>query len=222
MNIFQIIVDVIMVLIIALLVILGIKRGLAKSFFKSTKIIFVILVTLLIGSLVVSLCQNLFVKNMFEGTISNRLVSYAEQSEGEFNFETVKEGIPAIVRNLVPMDEIEQKFSTLSGDKTENARVIGEQIEKIVIDVVSNVIGYVLAFIISFIICSIAIAIIVKVFELPVINWLNRLGGVFWGVANAYLTTSFLVCIIALIFGNDFVNGTVITKIIYYLGLFTF
>ena len=38
MNLFQIIVDVVMVLIIALLVILGIKRGLVKSFFRSTKI----------------------------------------------------------------------------------------------------------------------------------------------------------------------------------------
>ena len=152
MNIYQIIVDVVMVLIIALLVILGIKRGLAKSFFKSTKIIFVILVTVLIGSLMVSLCQNLFVENMFEGTITDKLVSYAEQSNGEFSFETVKEGIPAVVRNLVPMDEIEQKFLTLSGGKTENARLIGEQIEKILIDVASNVIGYVLAFIFSFII----------------------------------------------------------------------
>ncbi len=222
MNMLQIIVDVIMALIIAFLVFLGVKRGFAKSFFKSTKIVFVILVTILIGSLIVSLCQNLFVNAMFEGKISDKLVSYTEQSEGEFDFEKVKEGIPAIIRNIVPMDEIEQQFSTLSGDEISKAREIGTQIEKIVINIVSNVTGYVIAFILSFIICSIAIAIIERVFELPVINWLNRLGGVFWGVANAYLTTSFIVCVIALIFGNDFVNGTIVTKAIYYIGLFTF
>ncbi len=222
MTTLQIIADVIVGLIIALMVFLGVKRGFVKSFFKSTKIFFVILVTILIGSLVVSLCQNLFVNSWFEGTVSDKLVERAESLEGELDFAWVKESVPVVFANLVSMDELEKDFSSLSGNKTEIAREIGEKIEDAVIDVVSNVIGYVLAFVLSFIICTVAILIIQKVWEMPVLGWLNHLAGVLWGIASAYLWTSVAVCIIAWIFGNDFVEGTLITNLIYKIGLFTF
>ena len=222
MDFFQIIIDVIMVLIIALLVILGIKRGFVKSFFRSTKIVFVILVTVLIGAVFVSLCQNMFVNDMFEGKISDKLVAKAEKDSSNFGVEQISDELPTILINIIPMDEIESDLATMSGNVTEKAKMIGEKIEGTLISLVSNVFGYAIAFVVSFIICSVGIVILEKIFSLPVLSWLNRFGGVIWGFANAYLTTSFIVCIVALIFGNDFVNGTVVTKIIYYFGLFTF
>lgn len=222
MDSLQIIVDVIMALVFALMVFLGIKRGFVKSFFKSTKIFFVIIVTILIGSLVVSLCQNLFVNGMFEGKISSILVEKAQESGESFDFASIKDGIPAILRNIVPMDELEQHFSTLSGSSVDVARAMGEKIEALVIDVVSNVIGYILAFVISFILCTIVIFIIEKIWELPVLGWINTLGGVIWGLASAYLTTSILALAVAFIFGDSFVDGTVLTKILYNIGLFSF
>ena len=218
----NIIVDVIIALIIAFTVFLGVKRGLVKSFFKSTKIFFVILVTILIGSFVVTLCQNLFVNSWIEGTVSDVLVENAEAAEGAFDFETFKNGIPSMVSNLLPMEELKNDFETLSGNKTEIARAIGEKIEDVIISIVSNAIGYVLAFVLSFIICTIAILIIEKIWEMPVLGWLNHLAGVLWGVASAYLLVSVLVCIIAVLLGNDFINSTVLTKLIYNIGLFTF
>ena len=222
MNIFQIIIDVIMLLIISLLVSLGTKRGFVKSFFRSTKIVFVILITVLIGSLFVSLCENMFVGEIFEGKISEKLVIRAEKDFENFGIEQIKDELPPIVRNIIPMNEIENHFSTLSGNNVEKARAIGERIEKTATSIVSNVLGYVISFVVSFIICSIGIIVLEKIFSLPVLSGLNRLGGIFWGIANAYLTTSFIVCIVALIFGSDFVNGTIVTKTIYYFGLFTF
>ena len=222
MNGLQITVDIVMALIIVLMIALGIKRGLVKSFFKSTKLIFVILVTLLIGSLIVSLCQSLFVNSWFEGTISERFVEKQMQTSNVVDFDDLQGEIPAIYKNLLPMEELEKDFDSLSGNTFDAAKTIGEKMEDMLSTVVSNVIGYVIAFIISFIFCTIAIIIIDKIFTLPVLDWLNRVGGVFWGLANAYLTTSVLVCIVALIFGNDFVNGTIITKAIHYIGLFTF
>jgi uncharacterized membrane protein required for colicin V production len=222
MTTLQIISDVVVGLIIALMVFLGVKRGFVKSFFKSTKIFFVILVTILIGSLIASLCQNLFVNSWFEGTVSEKLVEKAESIEGEIDFAWVKESVPSAFANLVPMDELEKEFSSLSGNKTEIAREIGKKIEGAAIDVVSNVIGYVLAFVLSFIICTVAILIIQKVWEMPVLNWLNHLAGVLWGIATAYLWASVAVCIIALIFGNEFIEGTFVTNVLYKIGLFTF
>ncbi len=221
MDALKIIIDIVMALIIVLLVILGIKRGLVKSFFRSTKIVFVILLTLLIGSLVVTLCQNLFVNGMFEGKVTEKLISAAQESNGNFNFESVKDETPSIIANIVPMDKMEQHFDSLSGSDTEKASAIGGVIEDALISVVSNVLGYILAFILSFIICSIAIFALEKFFELPVLSWLNHLGGVFWGLANAYLVTSLAVCVVALIFGNEFIEETMLTKIIYNFGLFT-
>ena len=218
----QIIIDLVMALIIGLLVFLGIKRGLVKSFFKTTKIIFVILITMIIGSLIVGVCQNAFVNDMFEGKISEKLVAKAESDAANFGVEQINDELPAIVKNIIPMSEIEEYFEKLPGNSVEKAMAIGEVIEDALISVVSNVVGYMISFAIAFAICTVAIFVIDKIFTLPMLNWLNRIGGVFWGVANAYLTTSFLVCVVALIFGNDFVNSTFITKFIYYIGLFTF
>ena len=222
MGLLEIIIDVVIVALVALLVFLGVKRGFVKSFFKSTKIFFVILVTILIGSLVASLCQNLFVNDWFDGKVSEVLIQKVENIDGEITFESLTSGIPYLAKKLAPMDEIEGYFNTLSGNKLEIAKEVGEKIENTVIQVVSNVIGYVLAFIVSFIICSIVILIIEKVWELPVLGWLNHAAGVLWGVANAYLVTSFVVCIVALVFGNAFIEGTVVARIIYKIGLFTF
>ncbi|MBO5714817.1 MAG: CvpA family protein [Clostridia bacterium] len=222
MGVLKIIVDVIVVALVALLVFLGVKRGFVKSFFKSTKIFFVILVTILIGSLVVSLCQNWFVDGWFDGKVSGALVEKAQKIDGELTFEALTESVPALAKKIVPMGEIEEYFNTLSGNKVDIANQIGTKIEDIAIKVVSNVIGYVLAFVLSFVICTIAILIIEKVWELPVLGWLNHAAGVLWGVANAYLVTSFVVCIVALIFGNAFIEGTVVARIIYKIGLFTF
>ena len=222
MEILKIIIDIIIVMICVFSVFLGIRRGFVKSFFKSTKLLLVILVTMIIGSLVVSLCANSFVGGMIEGKISDKLVLRAEQSGAEFNFEMLEESIPEVVKNIVPMQEIEQHFVASSGNNVEVARSTGEKIEEVLIAIASNVIGYILAFIIAFIICSFAIWLIEKFFEFPVLNWVNHLAGVFWGIASAYLVSSFIACVVALILGNEFVNGTLITRIIYNIGLFSF
>lgn len=221
MNIFQIILEVLMLAVIAISLILGIKRGGAKSFFKSTKLIIVILVTLLIGSMVVTLCQNWFVEKMFEGKTVAKLVERAE-SNGDLTFETVRSEVPEILQNLVPMEQIEQQFNTLSGNGVDKARAIGEAIENVLINVVSNVIGYVLAFIIAFILCTVIIFIIEKLVEIPMLKWVNRIAGVLYGVVSAYFTTSTIAVVVAILFGNDFIDGTIITKFIYNIGLFTF
>lgn len=222
MDFYQIIIDVIMALIIAILVILGIKRGFVKSFFKSTKIIFVILITVLIGSFVVSLCQEMFVGKMIEGRIGDKLVARAERETVSFGVDQMNEELPSIVKKILPMNEIEEYLINHSGSSSERARAIGNKIEESLVILISNILGYMIAFVISFFICSIAIFLLEKIFELPVLGWLNRVGGLFWGVANAYLVTSFLVCVVVLIFGSDFVNETFITKLIYNFGLFTF
>ena len=164
----------------------------------------------------------MFVNDMFEGKIGDKLVARAQQDAVNFGMEQINDELPPMVKNLIPMNEVEDHFYSLSGTNTEKARAIGSEIEHSIISIVSNVFGYLIAFVFSFVICTIAIFLLDKFFELPAFGWLNRIGGVFWGAANAYLTASFLVCVIALIFGNDFVNGTIVTKIIYYFGLFTF
>ena len=75
MGAWKIIVDIVISLIIAILVFLGVKKGIVKSFFKTSKIFFVILVTILIGSFVTSLCQNLFLNDMFEEGLINKAFS---------------------------------------------------------------------------------------------------------------------------------------------------
>ena len=221
MKILQIISDVLLVLIMALSVFWGIKRGFVKSFFKSIKLILVILVTIIIGSMVASVCQNTFVDGMIEGKISNKLVAQAQQGE-ELDFETIKNGVPGIVKNIVPMDEIEEYHAGLSGDNVEVAQAVGEKIENVLISIISNVVGYVLAFIISFILCTVLIFLLDKFFELPVLNGLNRIAGIIWGVACGYLSASTIAWIIALAFGRGFVNGTVVTDFVYNIGLFSF
>ena len=222
MGTLKIVIDVILALIIAFLVFLGVKRGLVKSFFKSTKIFFVILITILIGSFLAGACKVAFIDDAFDGVIADGMVEYAEKLEGKFDANSLEESIPTFVQNIVSMEEIRAYSETLSGDNTEVARAVGEKIENSVINIVANVTGYVMAFVISFIFCTIAIKIIEKFWELPTLGWINHLSGILWGVANSYIVTSFLVCIVALAFGSEFIDKTALAKLIYKIGLFTF
>ena len=221
MGALKIIIDVILALVIAVLVFLGVKRGFVKSFFKTTKLFFVILLTILIGSFAVGICRDMIIEPAFTGQITDRLVAYAEQSDGEFNVEAVNKNVPAFVQKLISMREVEESIPTISGNDTDVARAIGVQIEGMVIDLTSNITGYVIAFVLSFIFCTIAIKIIEKFWELPTLGWINHLSGILWGVANSYLVTSFIVCIVALVFGVEFIEGTALTQLIYKIGLFT-
>ncbi len=221
MSTWQVIVDIGMVAAIALIIFISIKRGFIKSFFKSTKLLIVIIITALIGSLFVGVFEKHVVSGFVEGKITNVLVQTAEGHSGTLDFDKLLDSIPSVAKNLIPVEKLETYFNSLTGSNVEIATKVGEKIEGIAINIMSKFLAYIATFVAVFILVSIAIIFLEKIGELPILSSFNRLFGCVWGIGYAYMFASIAVFVVLLIFGNDFIEETYITRFIYRLGLFT-
>lgn len=221
MNIGQIIADLLMIALAVLVICVNVKKGFIKSFFASTRIIIVVLLTILLGSSLTGFCQELFVEDMVEGKISSALVERAQQSGESLDVDSLLSGIPEPFSGLLPTDTVRGYFEETEAQGVEAAREVGLRIEDSLIGVISSVASYVIVFIIAFLLCTVGVWLLDKLFKLPVLNGINKTLGFVLGAFNAYFYLSALVCLAVLILGGDFVEGTVITKIIWRIGLFT-
>ena len=211
----------VLVAIMVLMIVIGIKRGFVRSFFKCTKMLIVIILTSIVGAFLTGICQEAFVNDMFEGKISTFIVDKALESEGEIDLDSLIEQLPPIAKSVVSMSMIQEYFDSTDGSTLEIAKKVGAKVERLVIRAVSKMAAYIIAFIATFIVCSIIILIIEKFCELPIISGVNKLLGLIWGLSGAYITVSVLVFFLSLFAGMDFIEGTIVSRLIYKIGLFT-
>lgn len=221
MNIGQILADLLMIAVAVLIICVNVKRGFIKSFFSSTRIILVVLITILLGASLTNVCRDLFVADMIEGKISDALVQKAEESGEQFDLDALLEGIPEPFSGLLPTDTVRGYLEESEAEGVEAAREVGENIENKLIGVISSVASYVAVCILAFLFCTVGAWLLDKIFKLPVLKQINKALGFVLGAFNAYFYLSALACLAVIMLGGDFVEGTLLTKIIWRIGLFT-
>lgn len=221
MNIGQILADLLMIAVAVLIICVNVKRGFIKSFFSSTRIILVVLITILLGASLTNVFRDLFVADMIEGKISDALVQKAEESGEQFDLDALLEGIPEPFSGLLPTDTVRGYLEESEAEGVEAAREVGENIENKLIGVISSVVSYVAVFILAFLFCTVGAWLLDKIFKLPVLKQINKALGFVLGAFNAYFYLSALACLAVIMLGGDFVEGTLLTKIIWRIGLFT-
>jgi uncharacterized membrane protein required for colicin V production len=221
MNKWQILLDILMCLSLAGFVFLGIKQGFIKSFFQYTKLTIVIIITMLLGAYLVGFCQEQFVAPRLEDKVSAVLVEKAESAGDSLKYEDLTSGLPSIVKKVLNARVFKSYFESLKGSAVEVADKLGEKIENVAISVISKIMAYFITFVLAYVLCTILIIFIERIFELPVLNGLNKILGSVWGLSHAYVFLSFAACVAMFLFGSDFVEGTIVTRLIYKIGLFT-
>lgn len=221
MNAIQIILDILMIAIIVCIISVTVKKGFIRSFFKSARILIVILITALIGTCLSGVFSDMFVADMFEGRVSEVLVEAAKGSADGLDVSSVMDNLPFPLNNIVSSEQVELYLSSSSENAVELAESVGSQVEETLIATVSDIISYIAIFLISFVVCTVAIIVLDGIFKLPVLNMINKAMGCLLGASYAYLFVSVAVCLASLIFGVDTIGGTLVTKIIYQIGLFT-
>ncbi len=221
MNKWQILLDILMCLSLAGFVFLGIKQGFIKSFFQYTKLTIVIIITILLGSYLIGFCQERFVAPRLEDKVSDVLVQKAESAGDSLKYEDLTSGLPSIVKKVLNARVFKNYFESLKGSAVEVADKLGEKIENVAISVISKIMAYFITFVLAYVLCTILIIFIERIFELPVLNGVNKFLGSIWGISHAYVFLSFAACVAMFLFGSDFVEGTLVTRLIYKIGLFT-
>ena len=221
MNKWQILLDILMCLSLAGFVFLGIKQGFIKSFFQYTKLTIVIVLTVLLGSYLVGFCEEKLVAPRIEDKVSAALVQRAESAGDSLKYEDLTAGLPSIVKRVLNSGTFKNYFESLTGSATEVADKLGEKIENVAISILSKILAYFITFVLAYVLCTILIIFIERIFELPVLNGVNKILGSIWGLSHAYVFLSFAACVAMLLFGSDFVEGTIVTRLIYKIGLFT-
>lgn len=221
MNKWQILLDILMCLSLAGFVFLGIKQGFIKSFFQYTKLTIVIIITMLLGAYLVGFCQEQFVAPRIEDKVSAVLVEKADSAGDSLKYEDLTSGLSSIVKKVLNAQVFKSYFDSLKGSAVEVADKLGEKIENVAISVISKIMAYFITFVLAYVLCTILIIFIERIFELPVLNGVNKILGSVWGLSHAYVFLSFAACVAMLLFGSDFVEGTIVTRLIYKIGLFT-
>ena len=217
----KILLDVILLALAIFIVVRAVKRGFVGSVFKLSKILIVLLVTVLLGSMVANLCAEWFVGGWFDGKFSSQFAEKVAQDSGGANVDSLIDSIPVFLRNILPVDSLNEQFASFKGEATELAASLGEKVEQLLTSVVSSIIGYVLTFILAFILFSIVAWILEKFVELPVLKQVNTVLGFLWGIAYSYLFVSIAVCVIGFFVDEAFINSTYVFKFLYNCGLFT-
>ena len=220
-NIWQIVLDVVVFAVVAFIVATAIKQGFVKSLFKCTKMIIVVLLTAIFGSYLAGFCSEHIVSRVIDGRVTDVLVAKAEQGKEIADFDDLTKEVPSIIKKITPMQKVEEYFNSLSGTEVEKATMLGNKIEDVSIGILSRVLSYILSFVAIFLFCSVAMFLVEKFFEFPILNTINKIAGCIWGLSSAYIVVSIGLFFVALIFGNDFIDGTYLTKFFYRFGLFT-
>ncbi len=221
MNKWQILLDILMCLSLGGFVLLGIKQGFIKSFFQYTKLTIVIIITMLLGAYLVGFCQEQFVAPRLEDKVSAVLVEKAESAGDSLKYEDLTSGLPSIVKKVLNARVFKSYFESLKGSAVEVADKLGEKIENVAISVISKIMAYFITFVLAYVLCTILIIFIERIFDLPVLNGVNKFLGSIWGISHAYVFLSFAACFAMFLFGSDFIEGTIVTRLIYKIGLFT-
>lgn len=221
MTKWQIALDIFMCLSSAAFIFFAVKQGFIKSFFRSTKMLIVIIITLALGSFLVGVCSQHVVEPMIDGKVSAILVNKAEAYGSDLTFEALTEDVPGIVKKVVPMSKIEAQFDRLTGSATDIADSLGGKIEGVAISLISKIMAYFGTFVCAYIGCTIGVKLLEKSSKLPVIKGFDKVLGFIWGATHAYVFVSLAVCAVVFVMGGDYVEGTVITRLVYKFGLFT-
>ncbi len=216
----SLILDIITFAICAIIVFIACKRGFVKSFFKFSKVILSILTTYLLRDFAAGICEKLFVKGWFEGTISGSLVDKV-RSEGATSFDSLFDSLGA-AKGFVPRDELQSTYEAAALGSAEDAAFeLGTKIEGSLISMLSMIIGCVLMFVISLIVFAILAKILEKVVKLPALKQLDKFLGFLWGLAYAYVLLGMLTSISSIFIDPSLIENTVIFKFFYEHGLFT-
>ncbi len=221
MNKWQILLDIGMALVIAAIVFAAVKQGFVKSFFKYMKMTIVIILTMIIGANLIGACETYIVADRLDGKVSDALVQRVESSGEDISFDSLADYIPEAVKRFIPTSKLEKYFDSLSGSSVEIAQKLGTKIESVASELLAKIIAYFGTFVIVYILCSIGVAVLEKFCEIPVFKGINKFMGFIWGLSHAYVCVSTLVCLVLIVFSNDFIEGTFLTRLIYKFGLFT-
>ncbi len=208
------ILDIIIVAFVLLFMVIGIKRGIAKSLFGIICIAVAGILAYFAGKFLAEYVYNTFILNPINDSIKasfeSASVSSGKVSEGIFDC------IPGVLTSLLGSLGITQKG--FAGSINSASHLTEKAVLAAVDDVISPVIitfisvGFIiLLYIIFWLILRLAVGRkLLKLFELPIIKWVNALLGGILGLGEGILLLFLAIIVIRL--AAYFSTGTVIPK----------
>lgn len=199
------ILDIVLIIILLISAFIGYKKGLVG-------------VVLSIVSLILSIILAVFL----QGTVANYL--YSETGVGTMIESSIKTTIETELENRLntEVEENENKFIDMFFEPEELATtVVDESANKITMFILKGI-SFVGIFILVFIICYILRMILNIVFKLPILNSINKVGGVSLNVLKTVFKIWILLAIIYFVSFvplvdtiNNFIDSSVVTKFLY-------
>lgn len=221
------ILDIILVAIVTLLVIIGIKRGIARTLLNLLSVVVSAALAYVTSKIVASWVYTNFISTSVTQSVSDT-VSNSAQSADIISQETI-DNLPDFIKSILQTLGIVPETISGSASKAaaDSSNAIAQTVDDTIAPVVTSILSaifLVVLFIIFLLICKLIARKLVKFFDLPVLNVINRLLGgtlgLIEGVALCYI--AILICRIILPFSSqpfippEMIEQSVIFKTVYY------
>lgn len=221
------ILDIILIAIAAVLVIIGIRRGIARTLLNLLSVAVSGVLAYFVSKIAANWVYSSYISQTVTKSVTDTVSGSARNAE-IISQEAIDQ-LPEFIKALLRAFGIQPDSFAGSAAKaaTESSGAIAQTVDNTIAPVVTavlSVLSFVLLFVILLIVCKFISRKLVHVFELPVINSLNRLlGGVLGlleGAAICYI--GILVCRIILplsaqpIITPEMIDASVVFKAMYY------
>ena len=198
------IVDIVIAAIIVFSVVKGIRKGLVKTAFSCLTLVGAILIAYFFGTSVGSYLQTTKpYEKVYEasyGAISERLEETARQGldEASASLEGISDsGLGKTLERLgLDTDELLDKYTDTLLKGTENAKVkFAEDAAGWILSCLANAVGILVTFLAALIALKLLSFLFDKLFSLPVLSFVNKLGGLVIGLVLGILLV-YILCMI--------------------------
>ena len=221
------ILDIIMIAIVALFLFIGLRRGIAKTLYGLASIVLSGILAYFSGRFFANLLyKNLIYKSISEG-VTNAVSNTAHSSESVA--QGVLDGIPDFFSGILSMFGISGKTLSTSIDVKSSSEAITSSINSVVAPIIVSVFSalfIIVLFLIFLLLFKLLGRHILRLFELPVIRWINAfLGGVF-GLGEGIVLVFAAIIVLRMVLPlcehpfitNDMINSSYLFKTIYNSG----
>ena len=224
------ILDIIVLVIIIALTVLGMSRGAFKTLFNLIGVVLAIILSFIFGNI----ASNWIYVTFFKPNIINSFNATIEQEGAVKAVESIVNSIPDYIYNALSGSGV-TKESLLADTKAvaDNAQAsVANSLEKVISPVITAIISFfviIVLFILLMVLIKFFVRILNTVFQLPLLHTINRMFGLFLGLAEGLAVVYLLVMLAKIIMpymGDEFfinyslINESMIFKWFFQLKLF--
>ncbi len=176
-------------------------RGFFESVFRFGRYIAALLMSWFWGPVLSRFLYEKWIFGWISEPLSEKISAFLANTVGSVDVEGLIESLPVLVRRFVDAEAMETKYGNTLASLDGVAADVAATISEPPASLLSNLIAYVAIYFLALLGLTLVFKLMNRVFDIPVLNVINRILGALLGVVTAFLVLSALTWLIGALVG---------------------